>query len=176
MESNRSLATEAPTVAESMAAHEAATKAAQVKTRAANLAFAEESRKGTASKPVKPPKRAGAGKSETKPDPRVVALVAWRETATKAPAEVLEIVDAAIRRATATPRTTAVKASPADVAAFFASTGLTRKQIAEAVGVSTSVIGTVQSESGDRWSLTRFEAAKPLILAAAKKLAPKLAK
>jgi hypothetical protein len=65
------------------------------------------------------------------------------------------------------------KADPKVVAAFFASTGLTRKQIAEALGVSTSLVGTVQKETGDRWSLTRFEAAQPVILAVAKKIAAK---
>jgi hypothetical protein len=68
-----------------------------------------------------------------------------------------------------TPRATLAKADPKVVAAFFASTGMTRKQIAAAVGVSTSVIATVQSENGDRWSQQRFDLAKPLILAAAKK-------
>ena len=33
--------------------------------------------------------------------------------------------------------------------------------------------GEAQKEDGDRWSVTRFEAAKPLILAAAKKIAAK---
>lgn len=101
-------------------------------------------------------------------DDPVATLLRWRETA-KAPAEVLAAVDAAILRATKAPRHTKDKADPAAVAEFFASTGLSRKEIADAVGVSTSVISTVQNENGDRWSEARFEAAKPLILSAAER-------
>lgn len=67
-------------------------------------------------------------------------------------------------RAPGAPRVTLEKASPADVAAFFASTGLTRKELAAAAAVSTSVIATVQNENGDRWSLVTFEAKRALIL------------
>jgi hypothetical protein len=156
------------TVVESMAAHSAAIKRKQSASRAAA--------RPTPVKPAsRPAAKRGVKAAAPKPDARIAALLAWRKTAT-APAEVLEVVDAAIRRGTATPRTTVAKAGPSAVAAFFASTGLSRKQIADAVGVSTSVIGTVQKENGDRWSLARFEAAKPLILAAAKKLAAKPAK
>ncbi len=108
------------------------------------------------------------------PDPRVAVLTSWREANLKAPAEVLAVVDAAVARGSKAPRQTVEKADPGEVAKFFASTGLNRKQIASAVGVSTSVIATVQNPTGDRWSRTRFEAAKPLILAAAKSM-PKAA-
>lgn len=63
----------------------------------------------------------------------------------------------------ATPRATVTKADPAEVKSYFDSTGLTRKQLAAAVGVSTSVIATVQNPNGDRWSQVRYEAAKVLI-------------
>lgn len=62
------------------------------------------------------------------------------------------------------PRVTLEKASPTDVASFFVSTGLTRKELAAAAGVSTSVIATVQNEKGDRWSTVTFEAKRALIL------------
>lgn len=65
------------------------------------------------------------------------------------------------------PRVVLEKAEPADVAAYFAATGLSRKEIAAAAGVSTSVIATVQNPKGDRWSLKTFEAKKLLIDAAA---------
>lgn len=67
-------------------------------------------------------------------------------------------------RAPGAPRVTLAKASPADVASFFASTGLTRKELANAAAVSTSVIATVQNEKGDRWSVITFEAKRALIL------------
>jgi hypothetical protein len=178
MTGNHDLVTVAPAVAASMAAHEVAIKAKQAATRAADPAFAPTDREaGPVAQPATvPPRRGGTARPSAaapeEPDGRIGALVAWRKTAT-APAEVLDVVDAAIRRGTATSRTTVAKAEPSAVAAFFASTGLTRKQIAEAVGVSTSVIGTVQKEEGDRWSLARFEAAKPLIVAAAKRLGAK---
>lgn len=63
----------------------------------------------------------------------------------------------------ATPRATVQKADPAEVKAYFDSTGMTRKQLAAAVGVSTSVIATVQNPNGDRWSQVRYDAAKVLI-------------
>src|SRR5205823_172907 len=94
----------------------------------------------------------------------LATLIAWRGTAV-APEAVLEAVDGAIRRGLAAPRTIVPKADPAAVAAFFKSTGLSVKEIASAVGVSASVISTVTRENGDRWSVARFEAAKPLILA-----------
>jgi hypothetical protein len=142
-----------PAVAASMAAHATDVKAKQ----------SEARRRGAPKVDAKPTK---------KPDERLAALVTWRKSA-DAPTEVIEVIDAAIRRGTATPRTTMAKASPSDVAAFFKSTGLSMKEIAEAVGVSTSVISTVTRENGDRWSAERFERAKPLILAAAKKAKPK---
>jgi hypothetical protein len=141
---------ETEAIAASMEAHGAAVKAKQSTARAA-------------SRPTPKPEPA----AKAKPAARIASLVAWRAKA-DAPAEVLEVVDAAIKRGSATPRSVMVKAEPAVVAAFFASTGLSRKEIAEAVGVTTSVIGTVTKENGDRWSLARFELAKPLILAAAK--------
>lgn len=60
-------------------------------------------------------------------------------------------------------RVTLEKAEPADVAAYFAGTGLTRKELASAAGVSTSVIATVQNPTGDRWSRVTFEAKRKLI-------------
>jgi hypothetical protein len=150
------MGTDGSTVA-AMAAHETAIKAKQSAERSSNRPIAAKLANQT--------KRAMGKPAD---DPRIAALVAWRATA-DAPKSVLDAVDAAIRRSTGTPRSTAPKADPKVVAAFFTSTGLSPKQIAAAVGVSTSVIGTVKRESGDRWSLARFEAAKPLILAAAKK-------
>jgi len=60
-------------------------------------------------------------------------------------------------------RATLEKADPAGVAEFFTSTGLTRKELAAAAKVSTSVIATVQNEKGDRWSVVTFEAKRALI-------------
>ena len=60
-------------------------------------------------------------------------------------------------------RATLEKAAPADVAAYFTQTGLTRKELAAAAKVSTSVIATVQNEKGDRWSVVTFEAKRALI-------------
>lgn len=76
-----------------------------------------------------------------------------------------EVVTAFGKRAKApgAGRVTLEKADPADVAAFFASTGLTRKELAAAAKVSTSVIATVQNEKGDRWSTQTFEAKRALI-------------
>lgn len=132
-------------------------------------------------RPAKPAKAVKVAPVASAPDPRVAALTSWREANPKAPAEVLAVVDSAIARGSKTPRETVQKADPLEVAAFFASTGLSVKQIAAAVGVSPSVIHTVRSVSGDRWSRTRYEAAKVLILAAAKSAptaapAPKAAK
>lgn len=160
----------------SMAAHSARAKARQSLERQANLerqmkreaAELAGTTKATAAKARK-------ADAAATPDARLAVLEAWRATAA-APVEVLDLVDAAIRRATSTPRTTAAKADPSEVAAFFKSTGLTVRQIADAVGVSTSVISTVQRENGDRWSAERFERAKPLILAAAKGQVKKPAK
>jgi hypothetical protein len=61
------------------------------------------------------------------------------------------------------PRVKLEPADPADVAAYFESTGLTRKQIAAAAGVSTSVISTVQNPKGDRWSTETFAKKQALI-------------
>lgn len=66
-------------------------------------------------------------------------------------------------KAPAAPRQVLEKADPTEVARYFESTGMTRKQLASAVGVSTSVIATVQNPKGDRWSAKRFADAKPLI-------------
>jgi hypothetical protein len=144
-------------VTASMSAHAATVRNSQSQERSARRAAT------AAGKPVV---------KASEPDARLAALIAWRATA-DAPAVVLEVVDLAIRRGTATPRTIVTKADPAAVAAFFQSTGLSVKQIAAAVGVSTSVISTVTRENGDRWSVARFDAARPLILAAAKKIAAK---
>jgi hypothetical protein len=148
------------TVASSMATHEAEVKAKQ-----------SAARRASAPTPSSASKKPTKAKVPTV-DPRLLALIKWRNGA-DAPEEVLDVVDTAIRRGTATPRTTVAKAEPKAVAEFFKSTGLSAKQIAEAVGVSSSVISTVQRENGDRWSQERFERAKPLILAAAKELGTK---
>lgn len=66
-------------------------------------------------------------------------------------------------RAGGGPRVVLDKAAPADVAAYFVETGLTRKELAAAAEVSTSVIATVQNEKGDRWSTVTFAAKKLLI-------------
>jgi hypothetical protein len=152
----------ATTVRESMAAQERAVTAKQT---------AERSKaRPPAAKPSSHAKP--APKAKPAQDSPLAILVAWRAS-TDAPEPVLDVVDAAIRRGTGAPRSVAPKADPKVVASFFKSTGLSPKQIAAAVGVSTSVIGTVQRENGDRWSVVRFEAAKPLIVAAAKKLSVK---
>jgi len=60
---------------------------------------------------------------------------------------------------------------PAEVKAYFDSTGLTRKQIAGAANVSASVIATVQNTNkredgsyvGDQWSVKTFEVKRALI-------------
>jgi hypothetical protein len=143
-------------VVKSMKAHESSTKHAQSAARSAARATTL-----AAAKPA-------AVTTPIEADARIAALTSWRAIA-DAPAIVLEVVDAAIRRGTATPRQTMPKADPATVAAFFKSTGLSVRAIAEAVGVSTSVISTVTRENGDRWSLARFDAARPLIITAAAK-------
>jgi len=142
----------------SQAAHAATVREAQSTARSAGRAA-----------PARMPRRAATA-TPREPDSGLDELIAWRGTAV-APVAVLEAVDGAIRRGLATPRTIVPKADPATVAAFFKSTGLSVKQIAAAVGVSPSVISTVTRENGDRWSVARFEAAKPLILAAAKNAA-----
>lgn len=80
--------------------------------------------------------------------------------------ETLESVVAAFtprtRRSTG-PRQVLEKVPPEEVAAYFASTGLARKQIAAAAGVSPSVIATVQNVNGDRWSRNTFEAKRVMI-------------
>lgn len=116
-------------------------------------------------------------KVEAVVDPRVVMLTAWRDEveashasgAIDADAHALRVsaIEAAVKRLGAKPSTRKPmpKADPLVVAKFFESTGLSRKELAAAVGVSTSVIATVQKLSGDRWSQARYEAAKPLIIA-----------
>jgi hypothetical protein len=74
------------------------------------------------------------------------------------------------------PRATMPKADPNEVAAYFRASGLSRKELAAVVGVSTSVIGTVAKMSGDRWSQVRFDAAKVLIDAEAARRAKAAAK
>lgn len=73
------------------------------------------------------------------------------------------------------PRALMEKADPIEVGKYFDGTGLTRKQIAAAVGVSTSVIATVQNPKGDRWSADRFSKARVLIDKYAKAHAPEIA-
>lgn len=62
------------------------------------------------------------------------------------------------------PRVQLEKAGFEEVGSYFLSTGLTRKELASAAKVSTSVIATVQNEKGDRWSTVTFEAKRALIL------------
>lgn len=69
----------------------------------------------------------------------------------------------AAAKAASAPRQVLEKADPIEVGKYFEQTGMTRKQLAAAVGVSTSVIATVQNPKGDRWSAKRFADAKPLI-------------
>src|SRR5437867_3099242 len=99
-----------PAVAASMAAHATEVKAKQT-----------EARRRSAPKVEAKPTTA-------KPDARLAALVAWRKTA-DAPSEVLDVVDVAIRRGSATPRATMAKAEPKEISAFFKSTGLSMKAI-----------------------------------------------
>ena len=153
-----------PTVAASRAAHAEALKSKQRAERATKPKVAKL--------PVKP------ATPVVEPDARVAALVVWRDANPKAPTEVLAAVEAAIARGSRASRSgsTVEKADPGTVKAYFDSTGLNRKQLAAVVGVSTSVIATVQNPNGDRWSLARFERAKATIdghLAAAAKSAPK---
>ncbi len=61
------------------------------------------------------------------------------------------------------PRVPLEKAEPEEVQAYFESTGMSRKQIASAAKVSTSVISTVQNPKGDRWSVATFTAKQVLI-------------
>lgn len=103
---------------------------------------------------------------------RTAALAAAQEVLAASNPNKVELMDALgrltaavtpARRAAAGPRETLEKADPQTVAAYFESTGLTRKQLAGAAGVSTSVIATVQNEKGDRWSTKTFEAKRELI-------------
>jgi hypothetical protein len=55
------------------------------------------------------------------------------------------------------------KADPLEVRAYFASTGLSRRELGEIVGTGVGVIATVQNPNGDRWSTERFERARALI-------------
>jgi hypothetical protein len=96
------------------------------------------------------------------PDARLTEQTAWRASA-NAPEVVLEVIDAAVKRGSATPRTIMAKSDPGEVAAWFAATGLTRKQLAAAAGVSASLIGTVQSARGDRWSTETWSAKRRMI-------------
>ena len=75
----------------------------------------------------------------------------------------LEAAGYVVRKRTVVARSVMVKAEPEAVAAYFLSTGLTRKELADAVGVTVSVIATVGNPNGDRWSLIRFNAARILI-------------
>lgn len=64
-----------------------------------------------------------------------------------------------------TPRVILDKADPTAVREYFDSLGLPRKTIAQASGVGTSTIATVQNPKGDRWSQERFEEVQGLIAA-----------
>jgi len=77
----------------------------------------------------------------------------------------LEAAGYIVRKRTVVARSLMVKADPLEVGTYFEATGLTRKEIADAVGVCVSVIATVQNPNGDRWSQTRYLAAKILIAA-----------
>lgn len=59
------------------------------------------------------------------------------------------------------------RAEPSEVRAYFAGTGLAQKVIAEILGVSTSLISTVQTHQPDngknRWSTDRFAEARDTI-------------
>ncbi len=55
------------------------------------------------------------------------------------------------------------KADPLEVRAYFASTGLNRRELGEIIGTGVGVIATVQNPNGDRWSIERFERARALI-------------
>jgi hypothetical protein len=70
-------------------------------------------------------------------------------------------------------RSTSVKADPSEITAFLKRVGLTNRQAAEALGVSQSLLSTVQRQTGDRWSFERWKAAQPILIAAAKKVAAK---
>jgi hypothetical protein len=160
-----SVAATEPTVAASRAAHAEALKSKQRAERAT------EPKPGKL--PAKPAKPAAGAL-----DPRIAALAEWRDANPNSPTEVLEVVDAAIARGSRAPRSasTVEKADPNGVKAYFESTGLNRKELAAIVGVSTSVIATVQNPNGDRWSAARFERAKVTIaahLAETAKSAPK---
>ena len=61
------------------------------------------------------------------------------------------------------PRQLMPKADPLEVRAYFASTGLSRRELGELVGTGVGVIATVQNPNGDRWSTERFERARALI-------------
>jgi len=61
------------------------------------------------------------------------------------------------------PRQLKPKADPLEVRAYFASTGLSRRELGEIVGTGVGVIATVQNPNGDRWSTERFTQARALI-------------
>jgi hypothetical protein len=65
--------------------------------------------------------------------------------------------------AAAGPRQLRSKADPLEVRAYFAETGLSRRELGEIVGTGVGVIATVQNPNGDRWSTERFERARALI-------------
>lgn len=109
------------------------------------------------------PTTAGSETSETAPEAEAAKPALTKADLVKLAIELLQSEGYVVREATAAQRITAVKAEPAAVAAYFESTGLTRKQIADAVGVTVSVIATVQNPNGDRWSEVRFQAAKIMI-------------
>lgn len=60
-------------------------------------------------------------------------------------------------------RTVVGKADPDIVRAYFASTGLSRKELGRIVGTGVGVIATVQNPRGDRWSVERFHRARAQI-------------
>jgi hypothetical protein len=56
----------------------------------------------------------------------------------------------------ATPRASSPKADPARVREYFATLGMSRSEIAAALGKSVALLAHVTRESGDRWSVDRF--------------------
>jgi hypothetical protein len=99
---------------------------------------------------------------------QATARAAKRPTAPEAGKPSTPTKPKAAARAVAAPKKGSDKADPTEVAAYFASTGLTRKELAAVLGVSTSLIGTVAKDSGDRWSAERFAKARVQIDAAVK--------
>ena len=91
------------------------------------------------------------------PVPRAAAVPLPRPAARHAVSAARRALPEATRRSVKT------KADPAEVRAYFAATGLSRRELAGIVGTGVGVIATVQNPNGDRWSVERFERARVLI-------------